>query len=92
MDRRFSNVLGGPTQASGDIFRKALDDDAPTYAQLGIPFVNFEGEFRLWDEVELGSRTGAEDDNPAFHRVIDWKDLRLVLDVERYAAQVVRPK
>ena len=92
MHWRFSNMLRGPPQISSDIFGEAFDHDAPAYAQLGVPVVHFEGEPSLWDKVELGTRSGAEHHDPALHRVVDRKDLRLALYVERDPAQVARSK
>jgi len=90
MHWRFSNMLCGPPQISGDLFGEALDDDAPTNAQLGIPVVHLEGEPGLWGMIELGARGGAEHDDPALHRVVDRKDLGLTFDAERDPAQVAR--
>src|SRR5450759_1099320 len=92
MHWRYSNMIRGAPQISGDLFGVALDHDAPAYSQLGVPVVHFEGEPGRWDEVELGTRSGAEHHDPALHRVVDRKDLGLALDVERDPAQVARSK
>jgi hypothetical protein len=92
MHWRFSKMLRGPPQIPGDLFGEAFDHDAPAYAQLGVPVVHFEGEPGLWDKVELRTRSGAENHDLALHRVVDRKDLRLALDVERDPAQVARSK
>ena len=92
MHWRFSNMLRGPAQISGDIFGEAFDDDAPAYAELWVPVVHFEGKPSLCDKVQLGTGSGAEHHDPALHRVIDRKDLRLALYVERNPTQFARFK
>lgn len=89
---RFSNMLRGPPQISGDIFGEAFDHDAPAYAELWVPVVHFEGEPSLCDKVQLGARSGAEHHDTALHRVIDRKNLRLALHVKRDPTQVARSK
>lgn len=92
MHRRLSNMLRGPPQVLSDVFREALDHDAPAYAQLRVPVVDFEGDPGLWGKVELGPRSGAEHHDLALHRVVDWKDLGLAAYVEGDAAKVARFK
>jgi hypothetical protein len=89
---RDSNMIRGAPQISSDLFGEALDHDAPAHAQRGVPVVHFEGEPGLWDEVELGTWSGAEHDDPALHRVVDRKDLGLALGVEGDPAQVAGSK
>ena len=92
MHWRSSNMLRGPPQISGDLLGEAFDHDAPANAQLGVPIVDLEGEPSLWDKVEFRTRSGAEHHDPALHRVVDGKDLRLALYVERDPAQIARSK
>ena len=92
MHRRDSNMIRGAPQIPGDLFGEAFDQDAPAYAQLGVPVVHFESDPSLWDKVDLGTRRGAEHHDPALHRVVDRKDLRLALDVEGDPAEVARSK
>ena len=92
MHWRFSNMLRGSPQISGDILGEAFNHDAPAYAELWVPVVHFEGEPGLRDTVQLGTRSGAEHHDPALHRVVDRKDLGLALHVKRYPTQVARSK
>ena len=89
-----AEVLESPDVGGIDGLADRADrHDAPTAALLLVDLVDLEGdEVALPERCQLGPSVDAKDDPRAVHGVVQWEDLRVVMDLHRQSAPPVCPQ